>query len=512
MSVIISNLPSYTGSAADLRWLVMNNSGETTTYKYSGYTSPFRYTNNTFSSNNTYDTIALPGSYNKIIGGFNHTLNGNYNAVIGGYSHTFPNQYSSNNFVGGGLSHVLEGGDRHGIIGGDGNYFYGGEQNYGVGGLSNQVFVANNSGIIGGESCSIYTDFGTKHNGIFNGYLNKIKGQVEGDSAKDYNTIINGSNNTISGVSTYYSSIYNGSGNTISSGINSSIFSSKNSSITTTGVANNIIGGFSNDILTDYYETSYASIIGGQNNTISKLMNGSGVIVGGSNNTINAKGESVILGGFGNTMGSYQCVIGGYQCSMPEGSNQSILYGNQSTMYDCNFSILVGQNSTSNNSNHSTNLGGFQNSITNATKSAIIGGNNSSITGGTLVAMVGTSGRTATASATTYVENIHTFRTPSTQVQPVLSGTVFTCNIENGAKSQFYITGTSTVNITNVRDGASFMIKTQTDGNHTMTWTATGYTFVFEGGIKDPGNNVTDIFVFEVFGSVIYGNRRHNYS
>jgi hypothetical protein len=56
------------------------------------------------------------------------------------------------------------------------------------------------------------------------------------------------------------------------------------------------------------------------------------------------------------------------------------------------------------------------------------------------------------------------------------------------------------------------MIKTQTDGNHTMTWTATGYTFVFTGGLKDPGNNVTDIFVFEVFGSVIYGNRRHNYS
>jgi len=56
------------------------------------------------------------------------------------------------------------------------------------------------------------------------------------------------------------------------------------------------------------------------------------------------------------------------------------------------------------------------------------------------------------------------------------------------------------------------MIKTQTDGNYVTTWTASGYTFVFEGGLKDPGNNVTDIFVFEVFGSVIYGNRRHNYS
>ena len=127
--------------------------------------------------------------------------------------------------------------------------------------------------------------------------------------------------------------------------------------------------------------------------------------------------------------------------------------------------------------------------------------------------MLGCSGRTASADNTTYVENLHTYRTPSTQVQPISSGTTFTCNLENGGKSQFYITGTSTINITNVRDGASFMIKTQTDGNYVMTWTATGgYTFVFEGGIKDPGNNVTDIFVFEVFGSVIYGNRRHNYS
>lgn len=35
----ISQLPSYTGTAADLRWFVMNNSGETTTFKYSGYSS-----------------------------------------------------------------------------------------------------------------------------------------------------------------------------------------------------------------------------------------------------------------------------------------------------------------------------------------------------------------------------------------------------------------------------------------------------------------------------------------
>jgi len=39
MNVKISQLPTWTGTSADPRWFVMNNQGETTTYKYSGYTS-----------------------------------------------------------------------------------------------------------------------------------------------------------------------------------------------------------------------------------------------------------------------------------------------------------------------------------------------------------------------------------------------------------------------------------------------------------------------------------------
>lgn len=129
------------------------------------------------------------------------------------------------------------------------------------------------------------------------------------------------------------------------------------------------------------------------------------------------------------------------------------------------------------------------------------------------VTMLSCFGRTASASNTTLVENLQVLRTPSTQVQPISSGATFTCNLDLGAKSQFFVTGTSTINITNVRDGASFMIKTQTDGNYVMTWTATGgYTFLFEGGLKDPGNSVIDIFKFEVFGNVIYGSRAHNFS
>jgi hypothetical protein len=37
--ILISALPTWTGTAADVRWFVMNNSGNTETFKFSGYTS-----------------------------------------------------------------------------------------------------------------------------------------------------------------------------------------------------------------------------------------------------------------------------------------------------------------------------------------------------------------------------------------------------------------------------------------------------------------------------------------
>jgi hypothetical protein len=163
-----------------------------------------------------------------------------------------------------------------------------------------------------------------------------------------------------------------------------------------------------------------------------------------------------------------------------------------------NYNVIIGNNSSVDGGSYNTIIGGNNNTISGTTSgSTLIGFNNYT---------------EPLQNDTAYVNNLQVLRTPSTRVQSVSSGTTFTCNLDNGAKSQFYITGTSTINITNVRDGASFMIKTQTDGNYVMTWTATGgYTFLFEGGTKDPGNNIIDIFQFEVFGNVIYGSRKHNF-
>jgi len=162
-----------------------------------------------------------------------------------------------------------------------------------------------------------------------------------------------------------------------------------------------------------------------------------------------------------------------------------------------------------------TIVGGNNNIIiSSGNTNAIYGGSGNVISGATSgVTLIGLSGiNSGLVNDLTYTNNYHALRTYSTRVQSISSGNTFTCNLNNGGKAQYYLTGNTTIDITNVRDGQSFIIKTQTDGNYTITWTSTGYTLVFEGGIKDPGNTTTDLFVFEVFGTTIYGNRRHNYS
>jgi hypothetical protein len=126
--------------------------------------------------------------------------------------------------------------------------------------------------------------------------------------------------------------------------------------------------------------------------------------------------------------------------------------------------------------------------------------------------MIGVSGLTSVFSATTHLENQHTYGQTTTRVQPVVSGITFTIDADGGGKSQVYITGVSTIDIVNVKDGSSFVIKTETDGAHTIAWTASGYTFLFAGGTSDPGNNKIDLFRFEVFGSIIYGQRISDFS
>jgi hypothetical protein len=486
----ISQLPSWTGTAADLRWFVMNNSGETETFKFSGYSTSITFGAGTNSIKSTNATGAA-GTNSIAIGkdtnaGGNDSINiGNsYGTPIGTDSiaigrhpglNSSPNQITigsgayNNNEYGIAIGHSTSS-QQGGIVIGSNT-----SRATGLNSVSVGNSIENNIGtysIIIGYNSSCYAPFNGNPYGVVIGSGHRV------DNTGYYNTILGGANTTISGASNTF--IGNGVGLT-SVRTGDIIINSSGNTITGTGQYKISIGGFGNTISGS---ASFRTIIGGQSNTNSAT--GSDII-GGQSNTLSTS-NSVIVNGISSTISGSGGVSGIY-------SSQ-----NSTINADGTYNIIIG---------------GFGNTIngSSAAFSSIIGSYNSSLVDRNNSVMLGTSGRTGTSDYTTYVENIHAYRTPSTQVQPISSGTTFTCNLNNGAKSQFYITGTSTINITNVRDGASFMIKTQTDGNYVMTWTATGgYTFVFEGGIKDPGNNVTDIFVFEVFGSVIYGNRRHNYS
>ena len=269
-----------------------------------------------------------------------------------------------------------------------------------------------------------------------------------------------------------------------------------------------------------------ASIVWGADNT---CVNGgeTGKAMFGRNNTSNGGGSNLTAGA-GNTNNAYYSFCGG------EGSsniaNNCVVWGIGNSN-EQQRSVVIGS-SHRNTAGYSAILGGYDNDIlsTGDDYNSILGGStnrinsgseqsamvacyNSNVSGSSdYVVMLGTSARTVTTSFTTNVENLHAFRTYSTAVQAVSSGTTFTCNLNNGGKAQFYLTGVTTIDITNVRDGQSFLIKTQTDGGHTITWTSTGYTFLWKGASSNPGNNKIDLFRFEVFGSIIYGELISDFS
>ncbi len=340
----------------------------------------------------------------------------------------------------------------------------------------------------------------------FSGYTSPYKRVGTNSSNNIYDTaVVGGALNSILG----------GIGNQITIGNNSSILGGELNTIGANTTTVSIIAGYNNSI-----QASLISFYGGtQDNTVTSA-GYTFVLVGGGYNTVNNLNASA-----GNAMySSYFCSDTTINDASVIGSSNNWFSGSRNCSlvgYGKHNHISNSYNSTITNSVvNDTNTQWFNkidsssaSTITLSKKSQILGGESNTILNKENVVMVGTSGRTANADYTTFVENLHIFRTPSERVQPLTSGTTFTMDLDNGAKGQFVLTGASTINITNVRDGASFMIKTQTTAGHNITWTATGgYTFLFDDGGSQPGNTSVDIFNFDVFGSVIYGTRRHNFT
>ena len=446
-NVKISALPSYTGTAADLRWFVMNNSGETETFKYSGYTSPYKRvgTNNT---NNTYDTNAMGGTFSSIVGGSGNTISATLasNGMMGGKGNTIAGTAEESN-----------------IIGGRNNTLTNKFGNTIIGGLDNTLTSTSNDGsqvIAGSEICVINADRG---NGIYNSYDTQINGASYRSVALGsiFTRITNGSGTfslgswiTIGGSSAYggavggvqhtmnssTSSVFvGGNQNTITSSNNSiiaggesdvinlspysSILTSKSSQIVSSekssilgGEGNYILTGFNSTILGGIFnvisDSNYANISGGRENVITGGTNYS-TITGGLQNR-NEGNYSTIVGGqqnyIKNPATEYSTIINAYS-STTEGDNSHIFGGLVNEINSGQAIIFGGRENIIAAGSDNSEMLGCRNSVISGSSvdTTLINTISGNTNGFDRLVMVGTSGRTATRSDATFVENLVVF-------------------------------------------------------------------------------------------------------
>jgi len=171
-NVKISALPTWTGTSADSRWFVMNNQGEDTTYKFSGWTSQIVPGNGSNSVRSIYMNANQNDSpYGVLIGGLNTndiSSTGNYNTIVGG----------------------------------EGNSITTGEDN-GIFAAKNSTISSSASyaSIIGGRTHIIDNQFGFIGGGAQNlaGYLSSCIGGFN-LNATNQAAIFNGENNTANGA------------------------------------------------------------------------------------------------------------------------------------------------------------------------------------------------------------------------------------------------------------------------------------------------------------------------
>ena len=75
----------------------------------------------------------------------------------------------------------------------------------------------------------------------------------------------------------------------------------------------------------------------------------------------------------------------------------------------------------------------------------------------------------------------------------------FSIDFYNGGAVELFLTGDSTCSLTNVRPGSRYIIKVTTTGAQTLTPSASGYSFIYEGGGFSLTNNGTDICILDVW-------------
>jgi hypothetical protein len=414
-NVKISQLPSWTGSSADLRWFVMNNSGETETFKFSGYTSPLKSGDGTNSVVPVYNTSASNvGLRASIVGGVGNTITSTQdsNSIFGGNSNSIssPSTDGANTIVGGFTAGITQGG-ACGIYSASATISS-------AGSIYNTIMGAQVANITSGNRHAIHGGNYQNITGGNNGFIGA------------------GNNNTISGSD---SAILGGTGNNIAGGSISTILNGETNTING-GLQAHILGGFLNTINAGYTR----SIINGGSNNIS----GTGRYIdinGGFGNTINGSGFFLgIFGGIDNTLSTSSSAYNFHSIYYSQSSTISAT-GAYNNILGSNTSTIIGSSS------YSQVIGGSGNTLTNSTNSSIINSKNSSqnsgatyttdrvtmiacentdITNATNSVVLAVSGRTIPSGQpnTTYVDKMTIFG--NTTYEATTFNTSGNCNID----------------------------------------------------------------------------------
>lgn len=273
-------------------------------------------------------SLGVQANYSSILGGDGHEVNSDYSVVVGGDSNVISTG-ADGSFIGGGFSNTVV---ANGLVG---------------------AIVNGDSNIINASA----------HAFIGNGFGNSISADASG--------IVNGNNNTISGMESFIgsgntnsvlsalSSIVGGNSNSIALGANFGFIGGGQLNNILVGVNSSIVGGSSQTI-----HASNASIVSGDSNTI----NGSGSfvdILGGSQNTITS------------TAGAFLTILGGAQHSL-NGTFNTITNGSFLT-------VTVGSSYSNMMNGFSNQIDGYYNTILSGTSNSITGTNSVIFNGSTNV-------------------------------------------------------------------------------------------------------------------------------
>jgi len=480
-NIKISALTTYTGNPSDNRWFIMNNSANTETFKYSGYSSPLRY-------GTPLNSIISPYLSPSSVGGI-------YDLNIQGTGNTISNTSGLNQIIGGGNNNITGDQKRQSIIN---------SQNCDISSLRSPADE------VGG------------HNAIFNSYnasltnvcwFDTIIGAYNGDiNGAVWSTIINGDGNQINGgtgplnFQNSYSTIIGGSSNQLSSsagsaGSSNGIFSS------TQGLIDNsetciIIGGLQTSITTSTYATSfgrnndisssnYVGILGGHNHIITSSSE-SGIFAGYSSSITNAN-DSGIYAGRSNTINGGGCcggnvIVGGESNSISNspGKNNAIIQGYA--------------NDIRSSADYATIINGQSNQISSSeTNNVIIAGNNNTITGTTSGStMIGTKTRTPIVNDTVHVENLRAYGQSYDGYFNNGSGSTFTIDWNKGNTQKMNLTGAGGITCSNTETGATYrMIINNPSGFTPTSFTASGRAIKFNGGsfVAYSGESICQLFI-----------------